>query len=360
MQKINWERVAAILFTVGIGAFLVLILIRYALPIVFPFLLAWGIAALIRKPASVLARRLSLPKTAVSFILLLFLLSAVVWLLFASVRQLFFELSQLLERVLSAEGMAESLEGPIDYFGMLTSKISFLRRIGAGERFASLREGFNRAAADLFEGLLQSLSAMLPSMAAGLLSALPSILLSVVITVIAGFYFCAGKISLADAVLSLLPSAFKEYVPSCKQRLLRISSGYLRAYLFLFLLTFSELFLGFCILRIEYAFLLALVIAFIDLLPVLGVGAVLVPWSIVTLLQRNFRLGFGLLILFVAVAVVRQIMEPRLLGKSLGLDPLLTLFVTYAGWKLFGLVGMLLSPFAALAVKGLMGRQKRA
>ena len=359
MQKINWERTAAILFTLGIGAVLLLLLIRYAFPIVFPFLLAWGIAALIRKPASILAKRLSLSQTAVSFLLLLFLLSAVVWLLFASVRRVFFELSQLLERILSAEGMAESLEGPIDYFGMLTSRLSFLRRMGAGERFASLREGFNKAVGDLLEGLLQSLSATLPPMAAGLLSALPSILLSVVITVIAGFYFCAGKTTLSHILISVLPSPLKPYVLPCKERLLRISTGYLRAYLFLFLLTFSELFLGFCILRVEYAFLLALLIALVDLLPVLGVGAVLIPWSLLLLLQRNFRLGVGLLILFAAVAVIRQIMEPRLLGKSLGLDPLLTLFVTYAGWKLFGIVGMLLSPFAALALKGVMERQKR-
>jgi sporulation integral membrane protein YtvI len=134
------------------------------------------------------------------------------------------------------------------------------------------------------------------------------------------------------------------------------SKGYLKAYLLLFLLTFSELFLGFSILRVEYALLLALLVSLVDLLPVLGVGIVLVPWSIVMLLQRDYRLGAGLLILYGTVLLVRQIMEPRLVGKSLGLHPLITLFASYAGWRLFGVLGMLLGPVLALAIKAVLLR----
>jgi hypothetical protein len=99
---------------------------------------------------------------------------------------------------------------------------------------------------------------------------------------------------------------------------------------------------------VDYAFLLAALIALVDLLPILGVGTVLIPWSVVMLLQHRFFIGFGLLVLYLAVTVVRQIAEPRLLGKSLGLHPLLTVFSTYVGWELFGFFGMLLGPFFVL------------
>lgn len=356
MQKLSWERVAAILFTLCVGGILLLTALRYALPIVLPFAIAWGIALLIQKPSEALASRLSISKKLVSVLLLLLLLTATVWLIGASVRRLLLELQHLLERLLSQEDTVNAVGNPIDYFEMITSKIPFLRRIGAGERFYGLREGFNQAVSDFLKNLLESLSSAVPSLAAGLLSALPTILLSIVITVIAGFYFCIDGEGIRTAITSLLPSGLRSRLPAWKSRVKQFSKGYLRAYLLLFLLTFSELFLGFCLLRIEYAFLLALLISFVDLLPVLGVGAVLVPWSILLLLQKDLRLGLGLLILFGAVTVIRQIMEPRLLGKSLGLHPLFTLFASYAGWKLFGVAGMLLGPIIALAAKTLFDR----
>ena len=116
-------------------------------------------------------------------------------------------------------------------------------------------------------------------------------------------------------------------------------------------LTFGELLIGFLILGVDYAFLLALIIAVLDMLPVLGVGTVLIPWALVALLQKNFYLGFGLVILYLVMLVLRQIAEPKLLGKSLGLHPLLTLFASYAGFRLFGFLGMLAGPVVATLIK---------
>ena len=114
------------------------------------------------------------------------------------------------------------------------------------------------------------------------------------------------------------------------------------------------LFIGLLILGVEYAFLLALLVAIADLLPVIGVGTVMVPWSVILLLGRNFYLGFGILILYLAIELMRQITEPKLVGKSLGLHPLLMLFSTYAGFYLFGLLGMILAPILTLFAKNLL------
>ena len=114
------------------------------------------------------------------------------------------------------------------------------------------------------------------------------------------------------------------------------------------------LLVGFLVLNVDYAFLLALVIAVLDMLPVLGVGTVLIPWALWAFFQRNFYLGFGLAILYLVMLILRQIIEPKLLGKSLGIHPLLTLFAGYAGWQLFGFLGMLLGPVAAMMIKNLL------
>ena len=99
-------------------------------------------------------------------------------------------------------------------------------------------------------------------------------------------------------------------------------------------------------------------IALADLLPIIGVGTILIPWGIVMLLQKNFYLGFGLLILYLVISLIRQVAEPKVLGKSLGLHPLLTLFATYVGFSLFGLLGMILAPILLLIVKRLLKEER--
>ncbi|MBQ7346672.1 MAG: sporulation integral membrane protein YtvI [Clostridia bacterium] len=352
MERSNWERRAAILITVCLGMALLYLVLRYALPLFLPFLVAWGLALMVRPLSVRLAKRTGIPQKVLAVVLLLLLLGGVLFLAGLSVRRLVTELQNLLERLLSeGSGLSEFVQSEPDYFELLTSKISFLQRIGVGERFAAFREGFNTMAENLLNGALTSLTSGIPKFVTEVVSALPSALFVTVITVIAGFYFCMDSERIGQGLAGLLPSSIRVRLPQWKARAQTLSWRYVRAYLLLLLLTFAELFLGFCILGVDYAFLLAALIAVVDLLPVLGVGTVLVPWAAVMLLQHNYFLGFGLLILYFAMTVLRQIMEPKLVGKSLGLHPLLTVFSTYAGWQLFGFLGMLLGPFLAFLGK---------
>ena len=93
--------------------------------------------------------------------------------------------------------------------------------------------------------------------------------------------------------------------------------------------------------------------AVVDLLPVLGAGAVLIPWAIVSLLFGSYQMGLGLLILYGVVTLVRQIAEPHVVGSSLGLHPFISLFSVFIGWELFGILGMIVAPFAALLAREL-------
>ena len=95
---------------------------------------------------------------------------------------------------------------------------------------------------------------------------------------------------------------------------------------------------------------MALLIAFIDFLPVFGTGAVLVPWGIISLLMKNYFVGVGIIILFALMTIARQVIEPKIVGKSLGVHPILTLITIYLGYKLFGLFGMVFLPIATLVL----------
>ena len=229
-----------------------------------------------------------------------------------------------------------------------------------GARFGLLSQGegnaqaFYEAVMQTVGNILSSIATRLPELAASLFSALPSALFFLIVSVVACFYFCTDGVSVTRGLCSLLPRQWQQKLPRIKENLRGVLRKYLKAYGLLLLLTFALLLVGFWILRVEYAFLLAFLIALADLLPVIGVGTILIPWGIVMLLQKQFYLGFGLLILYLTISLIRQVAEPKVLGKSLGLHPLLTLFATYVGFVLFGLLGMILAPVIALLAKRLL------
>ena len=115
----------------------------------------------------------------------------------------------------------------------------------------------------------------------------------------------------------------------------------LKAYGTIIIITFTELLIGFWILRINNSALLALMIAIMDILPIVGVGTALIPWFLIEIIMGQYWLGLGLLVIYVIITIVRNIIEPRLVGTNLGLPPLVTLIGMIVGLGLAGLVGMI-------------------
>ena len=356
MEKINWERLAAMVICVAAGGILLVIGLRWILPILLPFLLGWAIAACLRPLAARLSTLLHLPRGLCAVFLLLVTLIALIWLTGTAINRLLRELQGFLSRMIDG-GLFSAETVSFDLFGLLGDRLGIslpLEDLG----HSRLREQLNGMILEAIKGAVSSVSAELPRAAARMISAMPSVLLFTAITVIAGFYFCLDRGALTAGVTSVLPAGIRSKLPHWKARIKQFSWKYVRAYLLLLLFTLAALFLGFLLLGVEYPFLIALVTAAVDLLPVLGVGAVLVPWAAIELLQRNLTLGIGLLLLYLAVSILRQILEPRLVGRSIGLHPLLTLVAGYAGFRLLGVLGLLLGPILAALLKSLLTGRK--
>lgn len=350
MGEINWQKWASVSITVAAGVAAMLLGLRAVLGCLLPFLLAWALSLGITPLSVRAARRLHLPQRLCAAVLFTGVLCGGVLLLGFAVNRLLSELEELLARL--AEVGIPSLGGEVDYFEVLSQRIPILERLEKGQQVSALRETVNRAVSQWIDGVLVALQERVPEVAARLLSAIPSALLFLAVTVIAGFYFCMDRKGIEASLCACLPSRVQRRLPALRGRVRRLSGRYLRAYLLLLMLTLAAVFLGLTVLRVEYAFLLATLIAIVDLLPVLGVGTVLLPWSALELLRRDYRLGVGLLVLYLAVTLLHQVLEPRLVGKSLGLHPLLTLAAGYAGFRLLGVVGILLGPLFALGIKG--------
>ena len=237
MGRIAWEKWASVLICLCLGIGGLWLCLRYALPLVLPFALAWAASLAVRPMARRLSARIGLSKRVCAALLLTLLLCAGVGVLSLCVERLLGELQALLERLL-ALGEGNELQD-FDLYELLTSKIGFLQRLEVGDRFSAFRERFNATASEMLTSLLTSLSSRLPGTVASVASALPSMLLSTVVTIVASFYLCMAERETRVGGSAWLPPSVQRQIPVWKARMKRVSWRYLRAYLLLQLLTLT-------------------------------------------------------------------------------------------------------------------------
>ena len=202
--------------------------------------------------------------------------------------------------------------------------------------------------------VLQQLATRLLVLASSVVTRIPDGALGFGTWVIATFMVSAKLPAIRGWLNGCIPQSWKEtYLPALG-RIRRNLGLWLLAQLKLTGITFGILAAGFLLLRIQNPLLWAILICLLDALPVLGTGTILIPWSLVCLIQGDTPLALGLGGIYAVVALLRSILEPKLVGKQLGLDPLVTLIAMYAGFKLWGLGGMILSPLMAVTVTQLL------
>lgn len=214
-----------------------------------------------------------------------------------------------------------------------------------------------RTVLEVFDGstaMMEQAAAKVPAVLTSVVSGVGSSALGVGTGVLAAFFISARLPRLRESVRRRLPESWHEkYLPAL-QRVRRSLCGWLKAQGKLALVTWGIVTAGFFVLRIPYAPLWAALVALVDAIPILGTGTVLIPWGAVCLLQGNTVRGVGLLCVYAAAAVTRTVLEPRVVGRHLGLDPLMTLIALYAGYRLWGIPGLLLTPILASAAKSIV------
>ena len=221
-------------------------------------------------------------------------------------------------------------------------------------------ETLTTAITDAVQNAMSELSAKSASLAARFAAKLPAMLFSLLIFLLALFYFSFDYEAITAYLTSLFPQKIQPMLEKAKHRVLITAKCFFRAYGLLFLVTFAELYLAFLFLRVDHSFLLALIASTLDILPAVGVGVVLIPWAIIVFIGGNTTRALIILGITLAVTLIRQIAEPHIIGKHFGIHPLASLLALYVGFRLAGVLGILISPFLALAVSELLSfyRQK--
>ena len=358
------RRMAAGVICIGAGIVALWLGFRYALGIVLPFLLAWLLSRPVKSLSSALSRRTRLPRGAWAALLVILTVGGFVTLVISGVRRGIREMSTLVEELAAdTDGLVSAVEGALERARSLSSRIPFLRHFEDTPGYEDFCARLDSLVEEGAGRLVTAITRRLPDAAMAVAEWVPAAFLFVTVMLLACYYFSAddGRIGrgMAAGIRRLTPEGLRDRLPPWGRRLRRIGRQYLRACLLLGLLTFLEAFIGLALLRVPYAFILAILIAVVDFLPLLGTGIVLIPWAVVSLLLGEVKLGIGLLILYVVTSVIRQVLEPKLIGDGLGLHPLLSLVAMYGGLRSFGVWGMILAPLVTAGVKSVLedGRQ---
>ena len=333
------------IFVYIIGFILAWLGLRYLGPVLLPFALGAGVALTAEPVVSLLSRRLPRGAAAgigvtLSFSILALLVTGLCAL---AVRELGLLAQVLPELLEAAKGGMASLE--LFLTDLVARSPEDLRPL----LIAQVEELFSDGSALLDKG-----TGVLLKLASGVLTALPDSALGLGTGLIASYMISAKLPVWRDKLRNLPLPPWLDSLKGMKGAVL----GWLKAQLRLCGVTWGVLTLGFFLLKVRHAPLWALGAAAVDAFPILGTGAVLVPWSLVSFLQGDTGRAFGLLTLYAAAALGRALLEPRLVGRQLGLDPLLTLLALYGGYRLWGLPGMLLAPLLAVAGTQLLQGKK--
>lgn len=172
---------------------------------------------------------------------------------------------------------------------------------------------------------------------------IPNLLVNMVIIILSSYLFLADRESIMRWLKGHLPAFIFRYIEYMKRDAKGVIGGYFLAQFRIMCVVALILAAGFLVLGVRYGVLLAFLTAILDFLPIFGTGTVLFPWAVVKLFAGEYAYATGLILLYILTQVVRQIIQPKIVGESMGLPPLMTLFLLYLGFKLRGLTGMILA-----------------
>ena len=318
---------------------------RYLLRWVAPFLVAYALAFLLEIPVRYLVRH-GWRRSAAAGLLTVSLLGLLIWGVAALT----------MKCVSSATAFAREVPGLM---------------AAAGENLSALEERAFAYAASAPEGIDAYLTTAIESLG-GVLYDLPSMIsqkaleivtktaqhspdiLLFAVTAALGTYFLSASFPRTNAFIAAqLPEQFRQRLEGLESDLKNSFGGFIRSQLILMAMTFFELLGGFMILDVKNAAAIAAVTAVVDALPIFGTGIVLVPWALYSLLLGSTRLGIGLVICWLAVTLLRNCVQAKLLGDQIGLDPLASLLSIYVGWRVWHVWGMLLFPLILVTLQQL-------
>ncbi|MBR6969335.1 MAG: sporulation integral membrane protein YtvI [Firmicutes bacterium] len=323
------------------------VLVRYVLYALMPFTIALLVTIILKRPVDHTAKLLHIPRKGVAFLLVVLFYGLIAALLTHAVIQLIVALVGWFGSLTTiyAENIEPALLQVMDWYENLVASID--------PAHAAQAESIGNNILGSLASWVASLSRSLVGYAQRLALGTPKFFISLIFCIVSTVFLSMDYPNITYFFLGQFPERSQQTILEAKNYLLKTIGGMLKSYGLIMFITFCELNIGLRIIGIEDATVLSLIIAIFDILPALGTGGIMIPWVVIELVQGNVMLGVKLLLLYAVITVVRNILEPKIVGESIGLHPVLLLISIYVGGTILGPMGIIIMPFTLIVIKKL-------
>lgn len=306
----------------------------------WPFLIAIIFAILLEGGINYVVKKTKAPRKAVGivFVVLVYILIGVL---------VYFAVSGLIREAISLSGNLPELfeDLKVRYNDVYKDTVNTIN---------NMPDTISNKIYDIGLNLIDKLTEIINSLINGIINFVmffPNLIIYIIVTFLATLFLVTDRRTIARYLQEIFPSKLVKKISQVVVACFKTLGKYLKAQCIIICITFTELFIAFLMLNQPYPLLLAVAVAIVDALPILGTGTVLIPWAIYSAVTGNIALGIGLIISYVIITVVRQLVEPRIVSANLGIHPFMTLITMYLGFKIFGLIGLVIGPVVMIIFK---------
>lgn len=322
------------LLTALVGLLLCIFLLPRCIIFFLPFVIGWVISLIASPVVRFFEEKLKVRRKGASAIVIVAVLAAVILLVYAVGTKLVREGINFMNEL---PAMWESVMKEFDQVGRNLQGV--YNRLP--EDMQDTLNDFGNRMGEYFGGLMENVGTPTFEAVGNVAKQLPDIFLGVIMCILSAYFFVADKSYMSDVAEKYVPDSVKYRWNLIRRSLRNAVGGYFKAQFKIECWIYLLLVLGLLVLQVRYAFLVALGIAFLDFLPVFGTGTVMIPWAVIEILGKNYKMAVGLLIIWCVGQLVRQMIQPKIVGDSMGLHAIPTLFLLFIGYKAAGVVGMI-------------------
>lgn len=328
-----WKVLVSLVFSLTATVLFIYVGIK-AIFYFMPFVIGWILSVIAGPLVTFLEKKLKIMKRLGSAITIILVLALCIGLIYLIISQIWEEISVLIRNFPS---MYHDLERGLNQIGTQGNTLF--------ERFP---EQIQNSWATLMNNLDDTASSLIGrigeptiEVAGNVAKRIPSVLIGTIVAFVSAYFFIADKENLGEWVKKVVPKSITSRLLLVGENLKYAMGGYFKAQFKIMGVVFAILLVGFTLMQIRFSILLAIAIAFLDFLPFFGTGTALIPWAIYKFLVGDYKMVATLVILYGVTQLVRQLIQPKLVGDSMGLNPLYTLFLLYLGYRVGSVLGMI-------------------
>lgn len=332
-ERPYWKVIVSLAFSL-LGTALFVFLGARLLVFFMPFVIGWFNAYIASPVVNWLERRLKIVKKLGSAIIIIGVLAGLVFLIYFAGSRLWREIVALIQNM---PDLYQQLESGLSDIGKTLEGVFTVLPKGIQNGWHAMVSNLDSTMGDLIGRFSEPTVAAAGNFA----KKIPSVLIATIVTVISAYFFIADR----DAVIAwskkIAPDPVVRRMSMVIDNLKYAVGGYFKAQMKIMVVVFGLLLIGFVLMGVHFQILLALLIAFLDFLPFFGTGTALIPWALYKFMVGNYKLAIALMVLYAVTQLVRQLIQPKLVGDSMGLNPLVTLVLLYVGYKVGSVLGMI-------------------